>query len=605
MKNVRLPNRSLALLALVAFAVPARVDAQSHDLDSYLLFATSGIRTKGIDMTGPGNFGVNDPNGTIFSSSHGNIDAPESQIIANMVSVGANTRCAPGGLFANVTRREMADCGPATTMTMPLMNNVAQAAGHPTSAMVCGNTAIGIAQGDSLVLQPGTYGDVTVYGGGTLVLTGGTDTYTFCSLRLGRRGRVLVQHLATVNVAGRFTASNGTYVGPDPSMPTPIGPHDVKFFVDGELVHFSAASDVQARVCAPDAMLHITHSAHIAGTFIARTIRTERISGGGTTTTTTTTIRASTTTTTVRTTTSTTRRPTTTTRASTTTTTIGPGFVNCAQDKTRVCGNGRIDCDEQCDGQDFGNATCPGNPPGSFLRCKPDCTIDYGSCPCGNGVKESFEECDPTVAGGCPSDKKCGTTDDGAKACHCVPREICGNCIDDDGDGLTDFEDPDCCPAQQTFTMSVTQGRLRPRGSRTKFLLHSLLARSGMEGVNPLKQDVFIQVRQPNGPEILCAKAPANKFMHMHGAFMFWDKKHKVTSVKGIQDIKVKVVTKKKQHGTRFRAHGKRVEFQTPAHGSLQVTVGFHDPAGDDSQNMCSSQIQEFRTGRGGRLLAP
>src|SRR5262249_31949779 len=25
------------------------------------------------------------------------------------------------------------------------------------------------------------------------------------------------------------------------------------------------------------------------------------------------------------------------------------------------------------------------------------------------------------------------------------PKEICGNCVDDDGDGLTDFEDAACC----------------------------------------------------------------------------------------------------------------------------------------------------------------
>ena len=37
---------------------------------------------------------------------------------------------------------------------------------------------------------------------------------------------------------------------------------------------------------------------------------------------------------------------------------------------------------------------------------------------------------------------------------------------------------------------------------------------------------------------------------------------------------------------------------------SLRVTVGFHDPA-SDAGSACSSQVQAFRTGRRGRLLAP
>jgi hypothetical protein len=40
------------------------------------------------------------------------------------------------------------------------------------------------------------------------------------------------------------------------------------------------------------------------------------------------------------------------------------------------------------------------------------------------------------------------------------PVEICGNCVDDDGNGLTDFEDPACCPF--TFESTVTSGRLVP-----------------------------------------------------------------------------------------------------------------------------------------------
>ena len=44
-----------------------------------------------------------------------------------------------------------------------------------------------------------------------------------------------------------------------------------------------------------------------------------------------------------------------------------------------------------------------------------------------------------------------------------VSGEICDNCKDDDGDGLVDNEDPDCCTAQD---LTVTQARFRPGNPR-------------------------------------------------------------------------------------------------------------------------------------------
>ncbi len=182
------------------------------------------------------------------------------------------------------------------------------------------------------------------------------------------------------------------------------------------------------------------------------------------------------------------------------------------------------------------------------------------------------------------------------------PREICGNCIDDDGNGLTDFEDPACCMQTQSFTMDVTRGLLRPHGGTTRLKLKSILAEAGLADVNPLAQDVFVQIRPVGSTDVLCAKAPADKFMKMHGAFKFWDRHHLVASAKGINDILVKV---RKDGSVRFSAVGKRVEFATPPAGTLQVTVGFRNPATAESGNRCSTQTQAFRTGRQGRLLAP
>ncbi len=68
------------------------------------------------------------------------------------------------------------------------------------------------------------------------------------------------------------------------------------------------------------------------------------------------------------------------------------------------CGNGTVDGTEECDGYDFGGATCKtlGYPEG-VLICRSDCTIDTRMCSepeCGNGVREAGEACDGTDFGG-------------------------------------------------------------------------------------------------------------------------------------------------------------------------------------------------------------
>src|SRR5947208_2963251 len=89
--------------------------------------------------------------------------------------------------------------------------------------------------------------------------------------------------------------------------------------------------------------------------------------------------------------------------------------------------------------------------------------------------------------------------------------EICGNCIDDDGNGLTDFEDPACCLESSTFTMKLKEGRLHPHGATTRLALRTVLARSGL-AVNPLDDDVVLQIRPEGGTDVFCARIPAADF---------------------------------------------------------------------------------------------
>jgi hypothetical protein len=148
--------------------------------------------------------------------------------------------------------------------------------------------------------------------------------------------------------------------------------------------------------------------------------------------------------------------------------------------------------------------------------------------------------------------------------------------------------------------MVLTRGRIRPRGGVSRLRLKGILAQAGLEKVNPVQEDVFLQIRPPGGADIFCAKMPADKFMRMHGEFKFWDRKHEVATAKGIDDFAVQV---RKDGTVRIRTLGKRAQLEAPSPGPLQVTVGFHQLS-SDAANSCSTVVQPFRSSEG-QLVAP
>ena len=596
-------SKLMILTALVA-ALPAPAMAQSRDINTYVLFALKEIRTKGQQIRS-GHVGVNQVGGLLSVSPHGQLLAPQSNVVADLMRSPPGSLCKQ--LFSGMVYTAMPSCGPATSFEFPIVQDPMKACGFPDPFPSCssdsGKSEVVLADSTmTLPPDPAGYHDVQVLGGGTLILSGGD--YRFCNLRAGRNANIIVERPATIHVAQTMNLGNSVFLGPPRGTQPSISPRDVRVFVNGALVHFSVHADVHAVLCAPAATLRLTREANLNGVFVASRIRTERITGElpSTTTTTTSSTTSSSTSSTIATTTTTTKSTTSTSRPSTTTTTV-PG------DCTKLCGNGRIDpaCREDCDKNDFGNTKCPGGSvAGAFLSCNADCTIDFDACPngpaCGNGVKEPFEQCDPVALNpGCPTGKVCGAAGT-AVGCLCVPKEICGNCIDDDGNGHTDFEDAACCPQAQTFRMTVSNARLRPRGTVSALRLRTVLARAGLSKVNPQKQDVFVQIRPQGGPDLFCARIPADKFMKIRRGFSFWDKKHKVTSARGISDAKIMI----RADGTvRFRALGRRAQMQTPPRGPLQLTVGLHDATGGDANNSCSTATPAFRTGRRGRLIAP
>ncbi len=81
---------------------------------------------------------------------------------------------------------------------------------------------------------------------------------------------------------------------------------------------------------------------------------------------------------------------------------LGETASSCAEDCG--CGNGIANPGEDCDGVDYGDATCESAVQrGGTLGCNADCTFDVTACDeymCGNGIIEPGEDCDGSDVGG-------------------------------------------------------------------------------------------------------------------------------------------------------------------------------------------------------------
>jgi hypothetical protein len=235
--------------------------------------------------------------------------------------------------------------------------------------------------------------------------------------------------------------------------------------------------------------------------------------------------------------------------------------------------------------------------------CTTDQDCPIGTCVEGMCVPQCTDNADCNV--GSPS---------GALVCvdgRCQPNtaEICGDCLDNNGDGLIDFEDPQCCAQNTTerFDMVLRKGRLHPRkGSGASLVrLRGKLAEAALGSmIDPRSQQVEVQIRTqgPNGSEVLCARIPVGKFRKTHKGFRYSKKKSPLPTELGrnLDSIRIKVL---KNGAVRFRVRGKKASLTTPPEGLLQLSIGFlRQPSAD---NVCSQAVRLFRGNKKGALSFP
>ena len=627
--------RAAAVLALgIACSLhPAAAPAQSRSAADYVLLASDALSVDRLTVT-DGAIGV--LAGTF--SSRRPLAAPASAVAAPTIRLDAGSSC--DALFASSARGDGQACGPAQPFSRPF-TSAAEACGFPQPFPACDpqRPAVIVPHGATVALPPGVYGEIRVEGGaggaGTLRLSG---TYGVCSLRASRRARIEFTGPSAVFVADSLSASTAAQLRPDPLAG--VSTEQVRVFVAGALVRFSRQGLIGGQICAPFAGMRLGSSVDVEGRLVAANMRVRRSivslpEGAPRTTSTTTT--------------STTLpapahcgngvvEPGEVCDGDVACTSPGGSFLICSAcaaftsgpcsttttlpGQPPRCGDGVVDAGEQCDD---GNTTdCDG--------CSARCTREV----VGNGVVDCGEECDDgntTDCDGCNADgeiecgngvidAECGEVCDGddvagqtcpggtvtcAPDCrsvdrsHCpanapAPHEICGNCIDDDLNGLVDFEDPACCAAPVAGRLAKARLKARPNG-RTLLRLRGSLGGKEL-AVSPTTEDVFLQVRAQPGAELLCAEVPAGRFKRLRHAFRFRDRTHVVPSARSLDLLRLHRGPQGTLHA---RALGRAMSLDMPHPGTVQVTIGFADPAA----KQCAVMTGPLRSARAGGLRSP
>ena len=185
----------------------------------------------------------------------------------------------------------------------------------------------------------------------------------------------------------------------------------------------------------------------------------------------------------------------------------------------------------------------------------------------------------------------CGATSQAAAL------EICGNCLDDDGNGLVDLADAACCAPERSAPMELREGIIAPGAATSRLRLAATLG-----GDAPLSaggQQVLMQLGSaPNGS--FCASMPPSAFRGTADRLRLG--REVVVGARGVRRM---LLRRRPDGAVRWQASGRRVGFSTEERqGSLDILLLLADAADPTTSPRCFVARAFFRPGPRGTLVA-
>ena len=205
------------------------------------------------------------------------------------------------------------------------------------------------------------------------------------------------------------------------------------------------------------------------------------------------------------------------------------------------------------------------------------CTTD--TCVAGTCQAQAIDGCTAGGAGGGGTGTG-GGTDSGGTGTGAAPgaggshapghvAEVCGDCQDNDGDGLVDYEDPDCCERIDPLTLSRMVMRMRPQASGDNLRLRSRGIAASTTSLDPAHPELTLQLSDRDG-QLYChdLALATTKGALKRGVFRFRDGTG--TLADGLQRARVKI---RKDGRIVFRAAGGKMHLRSAADSGLTVTL--------------------------------